>query len=460
MRRSHAYTMNTHIVFKKTGAPAALVCVAFALALIAPHAAVAESISDSVRAALASHPAITAQKAMVDAAKDNVRAQKSNFYPVLSVDAAAGRLNEDDDTTRGNTGSTASSWKGQGSVTLTQPIFAGFGNVNRVAAAKDRQQSAMYDMAGSAQDVAMKAARAHLNLMRTRELLTLADDYMNNIKTRKDSISLMVKEGAADESDLLQAQDILMAARSTRLGYEEAFRQARADYLEAVGEEPANVLDIGAATWKNLIPATQEDAVAHAAQNPVVLSAQEQVQALAKDAAVQKAGLYPQVNAEMSYFNMDQHEQLGGEQKTAQAMLKMSWDFETGGGQMASVDGKLAERRAAEAKRMQALRVAQHDVRQKYTAMTVVDEQYALLSDRAQGGEKLLKSYLDQFEGGRQTNLQIISANARLFDARAAKTDAYYRRLLSRFELLQSMGQLNRAFGISSAAHTATAQAR
>jgi adhesin transport system outer membrane protein len=415
-------------------------------------------VSDSVSLALSSHPQLQAQKATVAAAADNVRAQKSSFFPVLSIDGAAGRLNENDDTTRANTGGYASSWKGQGSVTLTEPVFAGFGNVNRLSAARDRQQSALYDLNGSADSVALKAARAHLNLMRTKELLMLAADYMNKIQERKDSIALMVKEGAAGESDLLQANDILMAARTTRLGYEESFRQARADYIEAVGAPPGKILDIGLPTWNAIIPPTEEAAVAMADHNPAVQSARQMVSALSKDAAAEKGSLLPKVNAEVSYFGMDQHDELGGEQNTAQAMLRMSWDFATGGAQFANIDKKLSERRAADARRAETLRMAQHDVRQKYTAMKIVDQQYALLGDREEAGKKLLNSYLAQFEGGKQTNLQIISANARLFDARAAHTDAYYRRLLSRFELLQAMGELRNAFSsIPAESHVAQA---
>lgn len=410
------------------------------------RAAFAESIADSVSAALSSHPQMQAGKATVAAAADDVRTQKSSFYPTVSIDGSTGRIHENDDTTRALTGGYADSWKTQAGITVTQPVFAGFGNVNKLAAARDRQQSALYELNGSADSVALKAARAHLNLMRTKELLMLAGDYMDRIKERKESIALSVKEGATNESELLQAQDILMAARTTRLGYEEAFRQAKADYIEAVGAPPDHILSIGAPAWNRLIPPTEDGAVAQADENPAVQSAARIVAALAKDAAAEKSSMLPHVDAQVSYSAMDQRDQLGGEQNTAQAMLKMSWNFATGGGQLSSVDRKLSERRAAMAKRAAALRMAQHDVRQKYTAMTIVDEQYDLLSDREKAGEKLLKSYLAQYEGGRQTNLQIISANARLFDARAARTDAYYRRLLSRFELLQALGCLRDSF--------------
>jgi len=416
----------------------------------------AASLSDSVSQALQTHPIMQAKKASEQSAADNLREQKAGYFPVLGVESRAGRINQDDDTTRAdNNGGDATSWLGEGSVTVTEPLFTGFGTVNRVAAAKDRLASAGFDRSGSAEEVALKAARAHLNLMRTRDLLALANEYLTSIQQRQDSIALMVNEGASEESDLLQANEALMAVKTTRLGYEEAYRQAEADFIEVVGAAPGGQLDFGAPTWDKLIPPSIDSAIALARNdNPNVKAADSMVAALGKDTDVARADIYPRVDAEMSYLQKDQHEDLGGELKSAQAMLKMSWNFSTGGAQLAKIDRSMADRREAQAKRDAARRMVEHDVRQKYTSMQIVDEQYGLMQQREDAASKIVDSFMSQFEGGKQSNLQLISANSRLFEAKAARTDAQYRQLLSRFELLNAMGRLQGAFAAASAPAT------
>lgn len=417
------------------------------IACLMSSGAMAATLSDSVSQALDTHPAIAAKKATVDAAKSNVREQKSAFFPQVGVNGRFGRVREDDDTTRVFTGSYASSWLGEESATVTQPLFTGFSNVNRLHAAKDRETSAQFDLTGSTNDIALRAARAHLNLMRTHDLLDIARKYMDAIQGRKDSISLMVQEGAGDHAELLQAEEILMAAKTTRLGYEEAFRQAEADYIAAVGTSPGRVLEFGPPSWNRLVPQTIEQAVSEGtAANPQVKAADALVEALSKEAAADKGTIVPRLDAEISGLNRDQHEELGGEVRNMQGMLKLSWNFATGGGQFARVDRDLSMRREAAAKRDDARRNAEHDVRQKYTSMTIIDQQYDLLRAREKAGEQILSNLTSQFEGGRQTNLQLINANARLFEARASRTDTYYRRLLARFELLSAMGSLRDAF--------------
>ncbi len=389
-----------------------------------------------------------ARKASEDMAQDLLKEQKGGYFPTIGATARAGRINEDNDTTRAITGGDASSWLGEGSVNLVQPLFTGFGNESRVEAARNRLQSARYETTGAAEEVALKAARAHLNLMRTRELLDLATGYLAKIEERRSSIALMVSEGAADEAEQLQAEEILMAVRTTRLGYEEAFRQAEADYIEVVGSPPDNKLEFGTAAWDKQIPASLEDAVAKAGvESPRVQSAASTIAALSKEADVARSALYPQVNAELSYLQRDQKEDLGGEAASAQAMVKMSWNFSTGGTQLSRVDRALSERREAQARREGAKRMAEHDVRQKYTSMQIVDKQFTLMKEREDAAEKIVANYTVQFEGGKQTNLQLINANSRLFDAKAGRTDAHYRRLLSRFELLNVMGRLRESFG-------------
>lgn len=408
----------------------------------------AATLSDSVSQAIGHHPKMQAGQAAREAARKNIWEQNSAFFPTIGVTARTGRVNADDDTTRVNTGADAYSWLGEGSVTLTQPVFAGFSVVNRVQAAKDRFSAADDELGGTAEDIALKAARAHLNLMRTRELLDFASKYLSEIQSRKDNIQLMVKEGAADEAELLQADEILMAAKTTRLGYEEAFRQAEADYIETVGEAPAETLEFGEAAWDKLLSVTMDEAlVAASADNPRLTGADSIVAAMGRDADAERGSLYPRVDAEMSYLEKDQHDNLGGEMTNAQAMLKMSWNFSTGGGQLARVAKGLEQQRGAQAKRLETLRSIERDVRQKFTSMQIVDQQFALFTDREAANEKIVENYLSQFEGGKQSNLQLISANSRLFESRAAKTDSYYRRLLSRFELLSAMGRLSKAFG-------------
>jgi outer membrane protein TolC len=429
--------------------------------LLLSTTAYSASISDSVTSAVAKHPTVAAGKASRDAARNTLQERKSDYFPTLSLQARGGGVRANDDTTRAATGGDAESWLGEGTATFTQPLFAGFSTVNRVDGAKERLKATEQVWSSTAEDIALTAARAHLNLMRTKELLSMADANIGAISTRRDNIRAMVNEGAADESEALQANEILMNIKTTRLGFEEAYRQAEVDYIEVVGAPPAEGLELGATLWDQAIPASAEDAVASATKsNPKLLSANHLAAALNEEAAAETGALWPKLDAEMSYTEKDQDDNLGGELTNAQAMLKMSWNFSTGGAQLARIGRGKNQAAEAKARREAALRDMEHAVRQKFISTQMVDQQYTLFAQRAEDNKKIVDNFLSQYEGGKQTNLQLISAYAKSLESQTASTDAYYRRILSRFELLNAMGRLRSTFAAVEKATEKAAQAK
>lgn len=435
------------VLIEKTVFKKCAIALGFGTALLLSMQAHAATLADTVSASVATHPTMAAGKAAVEAAARAVREQESGFFPTIGVNGSAGRQNANNDTTRAATGNDATSWVGQGNVTVTQPLFAGFSTLNRTRAAAARRDSAKHELEGTGEEIGLRAARAHLNLMRTKELLDLARAYSEEIRKRHDRIELMVREGAADEAEQLQASEIMLAANNTRLGYEEAWQQAEADYIEIAGAPPSGALEFGPPTWDALIPATVDEAVQAAlANNPRLHAATRLAAAMGREAAAARGGLSPRVEATASYDQKDQKEELGGEVEDASAMLRVSWNFSTGGAEFARIGRSVAEFEQAAARRAQAARDAEHDARQKFNSMKIVDEQFRVLAAREGETRKILDSFLKQFEAGKQSNLQLIGANAKLFEAQASRTDAYYRRLLARFELLGVMGRLREAF--------------
>ena len=419
-------------------------------ALFSPVCANAETIADTVSQALQSHPQIKEGTAAQAAANKNIHEQRSGYFPVLSVDGEAGRVRNNDMTTRADTASqgASASWKDGGTVTFTQPLFTGFAVENHVDSAEARYTAASYDLTSTEEDIALRAARAHLNLMRTRELLDLANDYQAKIEVRRRNIDAMVKAGAADAAELLQADEVSAAAKNTQLGYQESYRQAEADYIEVTGTAPVAKLDFGETRWNTIIPKTLDDAITYATgKNAHILAANSMVSAAGKDRDAEKSGLFPHVDAQMSYMHENQKYALGDYTTDASAMVKLSWNFETGGGQRARIEKMGEQQNQAFAKRQSVIRTVEHDARQKFTSMEIVDQQFSLLTDREAASEKILQNFVAQFEGGKQTNLQLINANSKVFEAKAARIDAHYRQLLSRFELLNVMGRLREAFG-------------
>jgi outer membrane protein, adhesin transport system len=362
----------------------------------------AATLAESVSAALLTHPETEASRAAVTGAAQSAREQRAGYFPTLSMSASAGRERAENSTTRGLVGSGATSWTGSHAVTLTQPVFAGFSVKNHAAAAAEREKAAGDAALSVSEDLALRAARAHLNLMRTKELLAAADAYYKEIGLRRDKVALMVKEGAADAAENAQAGDILLAARNTRLGYDEAYRQAEADYIEVVGKKPDAALDFGASSWEPGIPAAIDAAVeAGLAENPAVRAAARAASAAGKDSDAADGERLPRLDAALGYDRKNQVDAMGGNSEDTSAVLRLSWDVSLGGAEAARAARAAAERAGAEARHRAALRQTEHDIRKSFTSMEIVDQQFGLLVEREKAVQDILDSALKQFEAGK-----------------------------------------------------------
>lgn len=416
------------------------------IGLLFSGTAYSATLSESVSLAISKSPKVDLSKASLAKATKKVSEEKSGYFPTIGFQVRGGGLNANDDTTRAATGDDASSYLGEGSVTLTQPIFSGFSTLRRTDAAKDRVASADLDVHAATASAALSAIKAHLNLMRTRQLLDLSSSHLKSIETRKERIHAMVIEGAADESEAFQVDEILMAAKSAHLGYDESYRQAQALYIEATGIEPQGDFSLGTPTWDEKIPASIDEALLNAhKQNPQVLSSDKLLEAVSKESDAERSIIMPRVDAEMSYTKKDQNDDVGGELTNAQATMRLTWDFATGGGQIARIGQSIDQKAEASARRADVRRSVDLSIRQNFTSMQTVDKQFELFLEREKMNEKILENYTAQFEAGKQSNLQLVAAEGRLFEAHAARIDAFYRRLLARFELLESLGTLQAA---------------
>lgn len=404
----------------------------------------AETLRESVDKALAAHPSIEAALAQKVVAKEDVKQTQSGLFPEFSTNLTAGRVFGDNSTSRGLSVSrgTAYSWLGEGSASLIQPIFDGLETTNRIDAAKARSLSADYNVADVRQNLAIGAVQAHLSVMQAQAILDRTESYFSVIEDYLDRIELMVDEGVADESESAQAKNISLMLKSTLTDYEGQLETAYATYREIVGQMPESDL-VKPPTLDGLIHADIDSAIDLArTSHPLSLSGQKDLEAAGYDVKAEQGIYYPDVDGELSYLKRDQREEIGGEVEDARAVITVSWDFETGGGQMARTRQKRAEYSEILAKNSETMRTIEADIRRAYAEYETAKKQVELVRKREVVTEDLFEAYETQFEGARVRLLQLMQAENQLFNAQLETITAEYRYLFGQYAILASTGQL------------------
>lgn len=410
----------------------------------------AEPLSAAVETALNYNPTVEAAIANRDAYAAEKREQWADNFPTLNINGTGGRVYGDNSTSRGLTVTrgAAYSFYWEGAVTLTQPLFDGFETYNRVDAADMRKTSANYNITDVRERLALKTVMAYLDVLRTREGLEDIKDYDKKLEDYQTRIQKMVDEGAADESMVVQARDIRKQLESTMTDIEGQLRSAHAQYAEIVGHMPDDPMDKPVPRL-DLIPDLVDDAIAYAKQhNPSLEAARYNEEALSYDAEAEKQSYYPDVNGVLSYRELDQKDEIGGEVTDAKAVVRLNWDLSLAGAQLARVHKAQKRQYEGKAKRAETERSIEKNVRTSYSDMQTSKDRVRLQRDRVKINQDLFKNYEAQFEGARVNLLQLLQADNALFNTKLTLMNGEYKLLASQFAALASMGRLQEALNV------------
>ena len=404
----------------------------------------AQTIVEAVNAAISYNPQIEQAKARVGGAEEEENSVRSDFFPALSLGLAGGRIFSYNATSRGLVTTRGAAYSGFGEVnaSLQQPIFDGFGTLNRLRSSKSQLESANFELLDVSGQIAFQTVQAYLNVLQARSILIRlqeqekkVDDYFNRIKTN-------VEDGGADEAQLQQARDVQVLLNGFVADYNGQLRTAESEYIALTGMPP--FVEMVVPTFDvAFIPPSIEEAVAIAlTEHPALHGSKQDTKSANYDIDAEKALLYPNVSGELSYSKSDRREEIGGEIEDRRALLRLNWDFETGGGQYARIKQRRYEHAEALAREKEIRTQIENEIRIAYSELEVSKRRLMNQKERVDLNKKLFETFEVQFEGGLVDLLQLMQADNQLFNTNVEKALLQYRHLASQFAVIAAMGKL------------------
>ena len=410
-----------------------------------PATARAETINQAVAEALARHPALAQAQAVTSAAHEDVTAERSAYFPTLSANVAAGRVYGDNATSRGLsvTRGAGYSWMGEASVGVNQMIFDGFRTPHLVGSAKAKEAAAQASLADARETVALQTALAYLNVMRTRESLASLQNYLGTLDSYRGRIANMVSEGAADDAELQQAEQLRLEVLDLIATFKGQVAAADAAYARFTGHLPDGKLSrpVDLTLPEDAGSATQAVWLSH----PQVLQSNQTIIAKGFAADAEKAAYYPVISGEVSAYKKDVDDLIGGEVEDNRALLRATWEMSTGGAERARARKAKYEYAESKARKDEVLRNLEAGIRTAYAEFNSTAEQKNILSQRLATNEQLLKTHHVQFEGAKVRVLQLLQTENQLLNSRLDLLNADYRNLAAQYSVLGSMGRVTTA---------------
>ncbi|GGB83020.1 channel protein TolC [Marinobacterium zhoushanense] len=417
---------------------------AAAVLVAVSSAASAATVQQVVADNLAENPdvarAIEAYRAVVK----EVDQAKAGYYP--TVDATLGYGYEWTDKDQGVQDVELN--RREAHLNINQMLFDGFATPSEVKRQRARMASAEAEATDTAENYALQASRAYLELLRRDQLVKLAKETLYNHVKIYDQIKRRSESGLGTLASIQQAEGRLALAEVNTLAAENNLLDAQANYQRVVGQEPPAELE-QLMDDALPMPGSFEEALTNANENhPVVGIAQYDVEATYAQRDAAKSRMYPRLDLEIERRWDENLDGVEGDDEDLTAMLRLRYNLFNGGADKARI--RQTEYQIGEAQQVQrdSMRQIKQSLELSWNAYEILGRQIEHLQQHVNSSEQTRNSYQKQFDIGQRSLLDLLDTENEVFTAKNQLAEAQLDQQIAKLRILNGMGSLLSAMNI------------
>ncbi|NWL76087.1 channel protein TolC [Pseudomonas taiwanensis] len=404
----------------------------------------AMTLTDAIQSTLDKHPELLASAQNRLVADEEVKVAKGGYLPTVDLITGVGREQSDSPTTRalGDHNKETLNFR-DAELRLRQMLFDGFNTPNEVDRTQSVVNSRAYFTLGTAESLALRTVEVYLEVLKRREMVVLARNNLMAHERIHDQIGLRSERGVGSTADFDQAEARLALAKNNLYTEEVNLADAEANFYSAVGL-PADEL----VEPSSVKPEMPSDLLA-ARQgvmdtNPLLKSAQADVQAAESQYESAKAPFYPRLDAELATTADDNVQGDEGHYNTWRAGVVMNYNLYNGMRDKARLQAAAYQVNQSMDIRNNALRVLNENLSLAWNAMENARKQTPEARSYADYTARVREAYQQQFGLGQRTLLDLLDSENELFTANRRYVEVRYTEEFSMYRVISAMGDLLR----------------
>jgi adhesin transport system outer membrane protein len=414
------------------------------------------TIKDTVTTALEYSPRLKMMNANHKAVGHEVNRAEGGYYPRVDLSFGYGAEAHSDVFTRSPAEDNEHNFydRLEAGLRVTQLLYDGKETTSLVGIEEAKYDSAQWRVMDNAEAISLDAVIAHLEVYRQRELVVLAEKNVQDHRNILDKLEKRQSGGAGSIADVSQTKARLARAIASLARVEGDLRTAEANYQMVVGKLAGDVefFTVPAA----LVPNSLEEALqAPSIQNPKVIALQHNVDEAEERVNLSNSSNLPKINLELSSTYEDQVESSETYEQNNQAMMRLNWNLFNGG-------SDIADKKAAMARKLQVInqRDNQRDqvieeTRATWAELQAAKAEVVAFGDAITFNQKTLDAYVQQFEVGQRTLLDVLDAHNELFQSSGLLVTSRTNEVVAIERLLALGGKLNQSLQIDQQLYTA-----
>jgi len=409
---------------------------------IAPVLIFSLTLKESIVEVLNTNPIVQERLKNFRATQQDLTIAESEYYPSIDLRASAGY----NDAGAINSDVNELSYTNyESSLTLTQNIFDGFGTTNKVDYQEARILAAAYNYIEKSNDTAFKMTSAYVNVMRSNELLQTAKENVNINQTIFNKVKDLYESGLTTDSEVKKIQSALSLARSNLIVQKNNALDTEYNFRRILGRMP-EIPNMKKPNFDFAMPVSIERAAMYAIKNnPSLLVSRYNIkgsQALYKQKIKE---FYPTLDLEITQNYNDTDTPNNGFNQPddrLSARVVLNYNLFRGGADSAEVQKNISKiNQEIEIKRDLKRQVVE-GLDLSWSAYKMIGLQLKDLREYSVFSEKTLELYKEEYDLGRRSLLDLLSAQNDVINSRSQIITAEYEQLFAKYRILDAMGLL------------------
>ena len=466
----------------RRGGAAAIACLALGVVFCARPAA-AETLVEALSNAYLINPVLNAERANLRATDESVAVAKSGLRPGISASGDAAFRNQESDVVGGSRSNQQgcdvttraiepafctfldASLKAAAapatladdgvthprgySVTLTQPIFEGFQNLNAIRQAKATVQAGREGLRATEQSTLLNAATAYVDVVRDQAVVRLrqtnVDVLTEQLRQTKDRFNV----GEVTRTDVAQAEARRSDAITQLYAAQANLKTSRATYEQVIGHPPSNL--VHPPSIVHLLPSQLEDAMTLSdGENPFILAAVYQEEASLYNVSQIEGELLPRVTLDADYTQRFGQSRTVTEQQVFTVLGRVDVPLYQGGGVAARIR-QAKETNNQLKKEVEDARLRIHaEVVSNWAQLQSTASQIKSAQDALEANRIALEGVKEEEKVGQRTTLDVLNAQLEYLGSQIQLVTAKRDRVVAEYSVYSSVGRLDaQSLGLS-----------
>ena len=417
----------------------------FLILFFSLNSVLAETFDDALKRAYDTNPELNAERKSLNISEHELKVSRSSYLPTITLEGSKSQENTDKLTNRNGSNASITDVDPEvRSIIITQTLID-FGRGAELAKSKIGINLAKAKLLKKEQEILYKAVEAYTGLISAKEKLSINSSNVNLLERQVETDRIRLERGSVSLSDVSQSESSLAGAQAKLIEAENELFTSRLNYENVIGQlNDVESLDKSSINGLDLPNQLSEAIDISKKNNPDLIIAKLEYEQSKKDTISARSDLAP--TAKLS-FDRSKTEDLSStydekEQDTLKATV--TWPFFSGGKNYANLKKNKSSEERKSLLLDYSIKKNQTDVASAWTSYQ--SNESLLISVKAQvnAAEIANEGIVAEYNSGSdRTTLEVIQSNSLLLSAQISLADSERNFILSKFNLLKSVGLLN-----------------